>query len=159
MLDVADGGATDRGLNVMPGWTWSVHLREVHRLRVSAVVVVIVAAQAEIDPTDEGHVVCGLVRVPDDDELLVVRPGASGARVEQHLPAGVGYRSDQFGVRALALVEPVGLRTPDQAEHLGSLGGESGEDGPDSGAGTGQSLFGVAPEIHEVDVILRAGRG
>ena len=58
---------------------------EVGGLRVAAVVGVVAAAVAQVDPADERDVVAGVVAAADDDELLVVAPAAPDPLVEQDL--------------------------------------------------------------------------
>ena len=87
----------------------------------------------------------------------MVRPRPAGTRIEQHLAAGIGQLAGQFGVLALALVEPAGLRAPDQPEDEHSSFGQFAEDVADRRSGPGKQFLGVAAEVGEIDLILRPG--
>ena len=82
---VADDGAAQLEGRVVPGGAVAVAV--VHRLllRVAAVLGVVAPAVAEVDATDERDVPLAVALVPDDEQLLVVRPEPVDALVEQHL--------------------------------------------------------------------------
>ena len=113
------------------------------------------AAAAEIDPAEEGDVRLRTAGMAHHDELLMVRPGPSRTRVQQHLASGLGQLARQLGVLALALVEPAGLRSPDQPEDEDTPSCDVGEHVADRGSGPGEQLLGVAPEVSEVDLVVR----
>ena len=71
-LDIADGGPSDRQLDVVP-WR-AIAVDGGHRLGllVAQVAFVVTASVAEVDSADEGDVALGAIAVPQDDELLVV---------------------------------------------------------------------------------------
>ena len=82
------GRASNLRLDVVPGRPTSIEpRREVHRLRVAGVVVVVAAAQPEVDAADEGDVVVRAAGVPDDDKLLVVTAGPPRTRVQHDVAA------------------------------------------------------------------------
>jgi len=85
-----------------------------------------------------------------------MRTGPAGTRVEQHLATGVGHRAREFGVRALALIEPVWLRAPDQPEDRDAAAGEFDQDVTDRRARASKKLVGVAPEVGEIDLVVRS---
>ena len=76
----------DLDLHVVPRRSGTVAvIVELRGLRITAVVFVVVAAVAQVDATDERDVVGRIVRVADDDELLVMAAAAPHPLVEQDL--------------------------------------------------------------------------
>ena len=150
------GPAID-ALDVVPRWPLAVGLRKLHGLRVAEMGVVVVAAEAEVDASDEGDVLVRAARMADDHELLVVRAAPAGPGVEQHLAALVRDGPGQLGVLSLALVEPTGLGPPDQPERPHLAGGQLGQHVADLGALPVEPLLGVAPEVGEVHLIPGLG--
>jgi hypothetical protein len=124
-FDVADSRALDRDLDVVPGRAWSVGCGKGLAERVAPVGRVVSAAVAQVDSADECDVALGAVGVAQDDELLVVRATGTYPHVQQALAAGGFDLLAEVAVLALAELEAVQVRTPDQAldDHaaLGSL--------------------------------------
>src|SRR5450631_1187959 len=69
---VADRGAPDSELYVVPGWSRPVHGSDRQRLRVAPVRGVVAPTVAQVDAPQEGDVELGPVAVAQDHELLVV---------------------------------------------------------------------------------------
>lgn len=90
---------------------------EGHHLLVPIVIGVVSAAQSEVDPADEGHVVIG---GPADHELLVMTAAAPDPRVQQHIGLDLAQGRNHVGVGPLALLQRLRLRAPDQAEDPGA---------------------------------------
>src|SRR6478609_8842259 len=86
-LDVVDGRSVDRHLDVMPRRVRAVLVSEQLGLAVAPVLGVVAPVVGQVDPADEGDVASGVVTVPDDDELLVMRAARAHAHVEEHLGA------------------------------------------------------------------------
>ena len=86
--EVADCGTVDLELNVMPWGSRPVARIEIDGLLVAPVALVVAAAVAQIDPTDERHVPVGRVAVADHEQLLVVAAVSAHTLVEQNLAAG-----------------------------------------------------------------------
>ena len=80
---VANGGASDLGLDVVPGRTFAVHRVETLGLRVAFVALVVPTPVAEIDATDECDIVWGALIVQDQHELLMVRAAAANPLVQE----------------------------------------------------------------------------
>ena len=87
--EVADGGTVDFELNVMPWGSRPVARIEIDGLLVAPVALVVAAAVAQVDPTDERHVPVGRVAVADHEQLLVVAAVSAHTLVEQNLAAGL----------------------------------------------------------------------
>jgi len=155
VFEVGDSRPPHRGLHVVPRWVLAVATGEIHGLPVAGVPCVVVARAAEIDPAEEGDVEMGTTGVAHDRELLVVRTGPPGTRIQQHLTARVGQLPRQLRVLALALVEPARLRAPDQAEDEYALLGDLGENVADRRPRSGKKFVDVAPEVGEIDLVVR----
>ena len=137
----------------MPRWPLAVGLRKLHGLRVAGVLGAVVAAEPQVDASQESDVLVRVAGMADDDELLVVGAAPAGPRVEQHLAALLRDGPGQLGVLALALVQPTGLRPPDEAEQQHLASGQLGQHVADLGPLPVQPLLGVAPEVGEVNTI------
>ncbi len=157
---VADGGAPDLELDVVPRRAGAVALVELDGLGVAQVPFVVVAPVAQVDAPDEGDVPVLLVGVADEDQLLVVRPGAAHPLVEQDLAPGLVHHVGQ--VDGLLLAQPglVGVRAPHEAADVDAPAGETGEHLTELGAGPDEELVGVAPPVGEVDPgpVLQGGQ-
>ncbi len=84
------------------------YLGERHHLGV-AEVGIIVAAVAEVDPSDEGDVLGRPARMADDHELLVVGAAPAGPGVQQHLAAVLADPPDELRVGLLGLPQRLGV--------------------------------------------------
>jgi hypothetical protein len=71
-VQVTDGRAFDRDLDVVPGRRLPEHRRHRLALWITEVIVIVATAVAEVDAADEGDVRGGPAPVADDNELLVV---------------------------------------------------------------------------------------
>ena len=67
---------------------------------------VVAAAVAQVDAAGERDVALRALRVPQDDELLVVRAAAPDPLVEQHLAAGGSMSLAEVAVLLLAVRQP-----------------------------------------------------
>ncbi len=112
------------------------------RLGIAAMVVVVVAAVAEVDAADEGDVPAA--GPAHEHELLMVAPGPSHAFVEQELAAGSIDGSSEMQVLACAEVELIGVRPPYETPHVDASAHEARELGGDFGARPGEPLVAVA---------------
>jgi hypothetical protein len=148
-LHVADCGAADLDLDVMPGWPSSVDGRDRFGLPVSRVCVVVVTAVTQVDTIDEGHILIGASRVAQHHELLMMRASRSYSHVEQALPAGSRYVLAQLSVLPLAELQSIQVRSPDQALDQHSAPCRRGQDVGDRPTGDGQAFIGVAAPVGE----------
>ena len=154
--EVVDRRTADLELQVVPRRALAVVLVvELDRLRITAVVVVVATAVAEVDAADERDV-AGRIVAPHDEELLVVAAAAADPVVEQHLTARlVDARekerflpSPKFIARgASARAAPARCTPP-----LGQLR----EHVADRGAGPGEQLVGIALPVGEVHPVAGA---
>jgi hypothetical protein len=71
-LDVTNGRPHDHQLYVVPGRAIAVHLGHRLALRIAGMGRIVAAAVAQVDSTDERHVLVRSRRMPQHDELLVV---------------------------------------------------------------------------------------
>jgi len=114
----ADGRPPEHQLDVVPGRPGSIGRGHGLRLRVAAVLGVVPARVAQIDTTDEGDVAGGVVRMPEDDELLVVAAHPPHPLVEDHLPAAVLDRAVERAVLLLGERHPGRVGAPHEAADL-----------------------------------------
>jgi len=150
-----DGRSAYLQLDVVPGRTLAVGGRHRQRLRVTLVVRVIATGAAQVDTADEGDVPVGIAGVPDDHELLVMRPGKPDPLVEQHLPACLGHCFAEPAVLLLAVGQPVGMRAPHQPLDDHPTTGRVAEQLADRRALGAQALVGVAAPVREEQVVAR----
>ena len=113
--EIGDRRATDLGLHVVPRWAVAVPTVEGDRLRVAAVVVVVVPTVAEVDAPDERDGTAVVVAPVDDDQLLVMAAGPSDPLVEQDLCAPFVELACQRRVVLLREVRLARVRAPDEA--------------------------------------------
>ena len=103
--EIGDGRTVHLRLDVVPWRSRPVRGIQDFRLRVAFVALVVAAAVAEVDPTDEGDILFVAGGAAGATELLVVRAAAPDAFVqEQDLPPASFTTSRE--VRCLPLVEP-----------------------------------------------------
>ncbi|WP_211253476.1 hypothetical protein [Knoellia subterranea] len=114
--NVGHGRSADLGHRVVPGRGRTVALVERRCLRIAVVVGVVASAVAEVDAAHEGDVVLWPALEADDDELLVVRPGAAHPLVEKGFAAGLV--DDLTELVVLLAVEPAGVRAPQKGADL-----------------------------------------
>jgi hypothetical protein len=117
-LDVADHRPAQRDHHVVPRRPRPVHRGHRLALRIAAVVGVVAAAVAEVDPADERDVELGPAGVPQHDELLVVRSAGAHPHVQQHLAAGPLDPLAEVLVLLGTERQPVPVRAPDQPAHV-----------------------------------------
>ena len=118
---------------------------------------VVPTAAPEVDAADEGDVGGGPVRVPDDDQLLVVAAASAGAGVQHDLPAMVGDVPHELGVGLLALFQEPRLGAPQQPEDEYPAVSRVRQQVAHLGARAVQPLVEVAPEVQEVDLVTLSG--
>ena len=158
-LDVVDGRATDRGLDVVPRRGVAVLLRQLLRLRVAVVVGVVPARVAQVDPPDVRDVAGGVVAVPDHHHLLVVRPAQPDPHVQQRLGAPALEVAAQAPVLLGGEAEGVPVGAPDQPADVDAPLVRPAEHLRDLAAGlAGQPLVGVALPVGEEHQVAGAGR-
>ena len=80
-LDVGDGGALDRELDVMPGRARTVPGGHRLCLGITFVAGVVGSAVAQVDSADERNVTLRTARVAEHDELLVMRAAGTNPHV------------------------------------------------------------------------------
>ena len=112
--EIPDRRALDLELDVVPRRPFAVPVVDVDGLGIAPVVLVVVAAVAQIDAADEADVIVLPARVPQQDELLMMRPAPAHPFVEQDLGARVVDRLGEVDGLLLAHPHLVGVRTPDQ---------------------------------------------
>ena len=155
-LDVVHRRPLHRDLHVVPRRSATEDLRHDDPLVVAPVVGVVTTAVAQVDPADVGDVAARVVAVPQDDELLVVRPTRAHPHVTQALPAGL-VDLDAEQARLLGVEpEPVPVRAPEQAADVGPAAGGRREGRGDRVAVVGHQLVGVAPPVDEVEEVALA---
>ena len=154
------GGSGDRHHGVVPGWAVAVLLAERLRLRVAEVAVVVAPRVRQVDAADEGDVAGRLVAVPDDHELLVVRPAVAHPHVEQSLRAALLQLLAQGAVLAGEEPDLVPVRAPDQPAHVDTtlVGPCQHLDHGAVGVVGHQQLVGVALPVGEQHQVAVAGR-
>ena len=131
---IADGGTVHLELDVVPRRSRAVPRIELDRLLVAAVLGVVAATVAQVDPADEGDVVVGPIRMADHEQLLVMAAVPPDPLVEQHLAAGLVHRLHEMQVLLLAEVRLVGVRPPHEPADVDAARGQVGEDPGDLGA-------------------------
>ena len=156
-LDVVHRRALDGHLDVVPCRGRAVGLRELHRLLVAAVVVVVTPAVTEIYPADVGDIAGRFVAVADDDELLVVRSARADAHVPQALPAGFVDLLAQVQVAVRAVAESVPVGAPQQPADVDAALHRGDERGAEGRARVvRQLLVGIALPVGEVETVAGA---
>ena len=102
--DVTDDRPLQLELEVVPGRSIAVPIAEHDGLRVTVVTRIVVATVAEIDATDERHVVIRTHRTLYQDKLLMMAAASPHALIEQDFTACVVDHADELGVLLLAEV-------------------------------------------------------
>ncbi|WP_240917757.1 hypothetical protein [Phycicoccus sp. HDW14] len=157
-LEVVDGRALHRALDVVPRGRRSEDLRHGDDLGVAAVLLRVTTAVAEVDPADVGDVARRVVAVADDDELLVVRPTRRHPHVAQALAARLVDEPRQLPGLLGVEAEPTPVRAPQQAADHDAPAGRRREDGAHRlRRVVGQPLVGVAPPVGEEHEVAGAG--
>jgi hypothetical protein len=153
-FQIADGRPMDRQLSVMPWWSWPIHRRHRLTLPVAAVVFAVAPAVAEVDAPDKSDVIFGLVGVPDDHQLLVMRSAQTHSLVEQNLtPSCVDLLAEVAVLRG-AESEPIQVRAPDQSSNDHASSRCVREYSPNLTLGAvAQPLVRVAAPVGEVQLI------
>ncbi len=106
-VERADDRALQPQLHVVPRRMLAVALGHLHRLRVAAMRRVVAAGVAQVNAARERDVALGRAGMPDDDQLLVMRPAEPDALVQQHLTACLFDRVAEMLVLLLAVLELV----------------------------------------------------
>ena len=136
----------------------AVLLGHLHRLRVAAVRRVVAAGMTQIDAPGERDVPLRRAGMPDDDQLLVMRPADTDALIQQHLPACAFDRLAEVSVLLLAVGELVQMRPPHQTLDDDTAFGGAAEQFTDGRAVVAHLLVRVAPPVREEQVVARAQR-
>ena len=84
-------------------------------------------AVAQVDPTDEGHVLILPARMSKHHELLVVAASPADPLVEQHLAPGLVQDLSELEVLLLAELRLVRMRPPHQTPHVDAASGQLGQ--------------------------------
>jgi hypothetical protein len=125
-------------------------------LRVAEVSGVVATAVTQVDPADEGDIALDVAAVPDDEQLLVMRPEPRYPLVEQHLRAGPVELRPESLVLLRAQVQVIGVRAPQQRTDLHSGPREVAQQVTDGRAVREQPLVGVAAPVGEVHPVAAA---
>ena len=118
LCQVAHGRSTHQRLHIVPGSAFPIPAVQALRLRVTAMMNVVPAPVAEIDASDERHVLIGPIRMVRDHQLLVVGSGASDPLVEQELAACRVHDAGELRLLLLVESERAWMRPPEQAANL-----------------------------------------
>jgi hypothetical protein len=156
LCQVSDGWAANLRLHIVPGSAFSISTVQVLGLWVAEMMNVIAAPVAEIDPSDECHVLIGSTRMMRYHQLLVMGSGPSHPLVEQELaPCRV---HDAGELRLLFLVESdrAGVRPPEQASNLDASPREVDQQAREGRSVVVEPLVVIAPPVGEVDVVTGA---
>src|ERR1700687_4024374 len=106
-VQVSNGRAFDRYLDVVPGWGLPIQRRHRLALRVAEMACIIAAAVTEVDPAHKGNVGCTSSATADDDELLVVGAAETHALVEKYFAPGRIHHHAKVAVLFSTESEPV----------------------------------------------------
>ncbi len=117
---------------------------------------VVSAGVAQIDTPRERDVALGFVGMPDDDELLVMRPAEAHALIQQHLTTGPFDVLAEVLVLLLAVLQLVQMRPPHQTLDDDAPFGRVAEQFADGRATVTHLLVWVTPPVREEQVIARA---
>jgi hypothetical protein len=152
-VQVSDRRSPDLELNVVPGGPRSVPPIKNDALRIPFVALVIAAAVAQIDPTDEGNVVDGSGAATDEGELLVVGSEPADPFIGQHLPARLVHDLAEVEILLLRIPFLVRMGPPYQPPHVGAPPDRIGKDVPHLRSRAGQPLIVVAPPVQEPQAV------
>ena len=157
--EVADRRPAYLELDVVPRWPWSVAGIEIDRLLVTTVCGVVATAVAQVEPADESDVVVRSIRMPDDEQLLVVATVATHSLIQQHLATRFVHRVDEVQVLLLAEVGLIGVGPPHQPAHVHPAVRQAGKYTRDLGTGAVKSLVRVTPPVGEMDPVIPVKTG
>ena len=156
-LGVTDGGPPHLELNVVPGGPRSVDRGHALGLGVPGVPCIVAPAVAQVDATDERHVLLGTPLVAQYHEFLVVRPEDADPLVEQTLTAGGVDLLAQVAILRGAELESVEVRPPDKSSNVDTASGRCGEHLAHlCSCRHVQPLVRIAPPVREQQKIARS---
>ena len=124
---VADRRTMNLRLDVMPRWSGAERGIEDFGLRVAFMTPVVATPVAEVDAADEGEILLVAIRVQQHYQLLVVRPSAADARIQQDDAARIVHDLGEIARLLLVETEYPGVGSPQEPSDLDAPARETGE--------------------------------
>jgi hypothetical protein len=114
---------------------------------------VVATSVTQVDPTRVGHVAVRSLRIPDDQELLMVAAAATHALIEEHFAAGTIHGPGESDIVLLREVRLTRVRAPQQPTHLHAAARKLREHATHLSAWPIKAHVGVAFPVGEVHPI------
>jgi hypothetical protein len=152
-IEVADRGAANFELRIVPGGSRSVSHVHLDSLIIPKVSVVISTTMTQIDSSHERDVTIEEGRVPEEYQLLMMRAASSHSFIQEGFSTRLCHSSRELPVLLGAEREAIAVRTPEQSSYVDTPTTGSSDKIRNGRALLGHPLVPVTPPVSELQPV------
>jgi hypothetical protein len=150
---IDDGWSVNLRLDVVPRRSRAERGVQCLGLRVSLMTFVVATSMAEVDTTDESEILVGVTGVQEQHQLLVVRPAAPDACVQEQDPAGIVHHPGKIAGVPFVETEYPWVGAPQKPSDLDPSAREVGEQSTEVWTARAKKLIVISTPIREQHLI------